>query len=305
MNTASAMKYNGNVKILPELITHLSTYWPKNRADDDFALVTERFQKAKKLEADGYFGPATQLALKEEINKPKPANYIIVDGIRHAVDFKVITWEQDSFWSAYNSGNFRWRTMEVNAFVLHWDVTPSAKSTHIALCRPNRDASVHFYGGEDGTIYQCLDAGFVRAWHAGSNGKINSRSIGIEINNPYYEKNNSKTNPRKMIKDKPVNKNVSANYLDFHEVQKKSVLALSEALVKVESISIPKQLPKNTNCKSHWLGDDKDPKGSILRGELSPEDIGTFAGVLGHLHFEEAKIDPGIALFEYFVSHGW
>ncbi len=188
MNLEKATAYNAKVQIMPELKEHLSLYWPSNKESSDFARIAARFQKAAGLSVDGCFGPNTQRRLVEENIKPRPENYIIVDGIRHAVDFKVVTYEQEPFWSAYPAKHFRWRDCDVDAFVLHWDVTLSSESTHKVLSKKDRTASVHFCGGEDGTIYQCFDAGFVRAWHAGSNGKINARSVGIEINNPWYVK---------------------------------------------------------------------------------------------------------------------
>ncbi len=82
-------------------------------------------------------------------------------------------------------------------------------------------------------------------------------------------------------------------------------MQLAEVLCAIPSLDIPRQLPKNDVAVSHWAGDDKDPKGSIVRGELSDEFIYAFKGVLGHFHVEEMKIDPGVNLFEYFITNGW
>lgn len=64
----------------------------------------------------------------------------------------------------------------VDQFVIHYDVTASARTTFKVL-HDDRNLSVHFLLDIDGAIYQTMDLK-ERAWHAT---KANSRSIGIEI----------------------------------------------------------------------------------------------------------------------------
>lgn len=279
--------------------------WPSDAGSSEFARITARFQRAKGLEVDGKLGPKTKAAYEENEALPRPTSYLIADGIRHPVAFPVVTWEQDAFWSAYPGGNFRWRKLEVEAFILHWDVTFNSRQTHKGLLKPERDASVQFFIDEDGTIIQCLDAGFVAAWHAGSAGDINARSCGVEINNRYYPADNGKqgTKIRPVIFDQPVNGNVRAEYMDFHPAQKSSALKLADALQII--FGFPREVPKEPKYSSSWAGDDKDPPGSVLRGMLDRESVYRFQGTGGHYHYAEGKIDPGVGLMKYFVEAGW
>lgn len=56
------------------------------------------------------------------------------------------------------------------------------------LCDPLAEVSAHYLIGTDGTAWQLVDEA-ARAWHAGAGawgnvGDVNSRSIGIELDNP-------------------------------------------------------------------------------------------------------------------------
>lgn len=71
--------------------------------------------------------------------------------------------------------------------VLHYTQMPSAASALKRLCLPEAEVSAHYLIGSDGTVWQMVDEG-LRAWHAGAGewrgrGDVNSRSIGIELDN--------------------------------------------------------------------------------------------------------------------------
>lgn len=295
---ASAQAFNRG-KVAPPL-------WPGDTSSADFARITARFQRAAGLVVDGKFGKNTKAAYEAGEAAPRPANYLIVDGVRREVSFPVITWEQDPFWSSYPGKNFRWRRSEnIEVYVLHWDVTFSSRQTHGGLLRPERDASVQFLIDEAGRVIQCLDAGFVCAWHAGSAGDVNDRSAGVEINNRVYKEDNGKggTKLRPIISDLPVNGNKTWPHLDFHEEQKASALQLGDALADI--CGFPRTLPRAPEYSSSWAGDDKDPVGSVLRGMLDQNSVYRFKGGAGHFHFSEGKIDCGMNLLEYFAKAGW
>lgn len=71
--------------------------------------------------------------------------------------------------------------------VLHYTQMPTAASALKRLCLPESEVSAHYLIGADGTVWQMVDEG-LRAWHAGAGewrgrGDVNSRSIGIELDN--------------------------------------------------------------------------------------------------------------------------
>ncbi|KPQ06595.1 MAG: N-acetylmuramoyl-L-alanine amidase [Rhodobacteraceae bacterium HLUCCA12] len=71
--------------------------------------------------------------------------------------------------------------------VLHYTQMSSAGAALARLCDPGAQVSAHYLIGADGTLWQMV-AQSQRAWHAGAGrwrglDDINSRSIGIEIDN--------------------------------------------------------------------------------------------------------------------------
>ncbi|WP_224814086.1 N-acetylmuramoyl-L-alanine amidase [Hasllibacter sp. MH4015] len=71
--------------------------------------------------------------------------------------------------------------------VLHYTAMADCAAAARALCDPAREVSAHYLIGRDGDVLE-LVAPQMRAWHAGKGqwrgrGDVNSRSIGIELDN--------------------------------------------------------------------------------------------------------------------------
>lgn len=71
--------------------------------------------------------------------------------------------------------------------VLHYTAMRSCDAAAERLCDPAFEVSSHYLIGADGTVIQLVDEA-LRAWHAGAGcwagaGDLNSRSIGIELDN--------------------------------------------------------------------------------------------------------------------------
>lgn len=71
--------------------------------------------------------------------------------------------------------------------VLHYTEMASASAALDRLCSPEAQVSAHYLIGRDGTLWQLVEDQH-RAWHAGEGqwrgrGDVNSRSIGIELDN--------------------------------------------------------------------------------------------------------------------------
>ncbi|MBV7410495.1 N-acetylmuramoyl-L-alanine amidase [Maritimibacter sp. DP1N21-5] len=74
-----------------------------------------------------------------------------------------------------------------NLIVLHFTAMASAQAALDRLCAPEHEVSSHYLVGRDGQVWQMVDED-MRAWHAGAGdwggtGDVNSRSIGIELDN--------------------------------------------------------------------------------------------------------------------------
>ncbi|MBL8908943.1 MAG: N-acetylmuramoyl-L-alanine amidase [Rhizobiales bacterium] len=102
--------------------------------------------------------------------------------------------------------------------LVHYTEMESAQAACDWLCDPASKVSCHYLVDEDGSIVQMVDEA-MRAWHAGASSwqgesDINSRSIGIEIQNP---------GPR-------------FGYRAFPDVQMRAVIALSKDIIARNSI---------------------------------------------------------------------
>lgn len=71
--------------------------------------------------------------------------------------------------------------------VIHYTEMGSAEAALARLSAPEAEVSAHYLIGRDGIVWQMVDEA-MRAWHAGAGewrgrGDVNSRSIGIELDN--------------------------------------------------------------------------------------------------------------------------
>jgi len=71
--------------------------------------------------------------------------------------------------------------------VLHYTAMTDADAALARLCDPAAEVSAHYLIGRDGQLFHLVDEA-ERAWHAGAGcwgdvGDVNSRSIGIELDN--------------------------------------------------------------------------------------------------------------------------
>jgi N-acetylmuramoyl-L-alanine amidase len=76
----------------------------------------------------------------------------------------------------------------VDMLILHYTDTASAEDALSILTDPAKEVSAHYLIDEDGTVYRLVGEE-ARAWHAGlsywrGDRDVNSRSIGIELQNP-------------------------------------------------------------------------------------------------------------------------
>jgi N-acetylmuramoyl-L-alanine amidase len=108
--------------------------------------------------------------------------------------------------------------------ILHYTGMHSAEKAIEWLARPESKVSCHYVIGRDGRITQMV-AENMRAWHAGvsrwdGETDLNSRSIGIEIDNPGHE----------------------LGYLDFAEPQMRAVERLAADIVRRQGIAADRVL---------------------------------------------------------------
>jgi N-acetylmuramoyl-L-alanine amidase len=79
----------------------------------------------------------------------------------------------------------------LDMLIIHYTGMESTEASLARLCDPAARVSAHYLIDEDGTLYRLVDEAS-RAWHAGASHwagatDINSRSLGIELQNPGHE----------------------------------------------------------------------------------------------------------------------
>lgn len=85
-----------------------------------------------------------------------------------------------------NHGDRRGQGVEL--VVIHYTAMSDCAGAKARLCDPEAEVSAHYLIGVDGTVHPLVPEDR-RAWHAGAGewqgrGDVNSRSIGIELDNP-------------------------------------------------------------------------------------------------------------------------
>ncbi len=197
----------------------------------------------------------------------------------------------------------------VDQFVIHYDAAGTSRACFRVL-HDVRGLSVHFMLDLDGTIYQTLDVK-ERAWHATV---ANDRAVGIEIANigayppgrpspldrwyarddrglrvaiPPEQGDGGLRTPgfvARPARPEPVEGVVQGQRLVMHDLtpeQYRSLIRLTAALHRA--------LPGIA------LDCPRDAAGAPRTDALSPDELATFRGVLGHFHVQANKIDPGPA----------
>ncbi len=128
-----------------------------------------------------------------------------------------------------------------------------------------RGLSVQFCIDVDGVIWQYADAS-ARAAHIGL---ANGWSVGVEICNPA----SSKALGREIYIEKVHGKSFKCSY--YHPGQVASIYALVSTLCR--AYGLPYEAPSSTTV-------------------LTPAELKTVRGVIGHFHVTRRKIDPGARL---------
>lgn len=198
----------------------------------------------------------------------------------------------------------------VDQFVIHYDVAGTSR-TCFRVLHDQRGLSVHFLLDIDGTIYQTLDVK-ERAWHASI---ANDRSVGIEIAHigayppgasspldawyvPMEDGRQRIVLPARLgdggvrtsgfvgVTARPgrIAGTVNDTALEMPDFTNEQYRALAHLTAALNAA-----LPRLTLDAPR--GDD----GRVLARTLTPEELASHSGLLGHFHVTTNKIDPGPA----------
>jgi N-acetyl-anhydromuramyl-L-alanine amidase AmpD len=170
----------------------------------------------------------------------------------------------------------------ISQLILHFDGCVNSRSCFKSMHnrpRPSGNGcglSAHFMIDADGTIYQTLDL-VERAFHAE---EANSDSIGVEIcNRGRVDRSEWPKLPAdyrtRVTRQVTINGEQHEAY-EFRPEQYESIIALTRTLLRL----FPKIKPVVPERDGHTIMD------------TLPDPL-AFAGILGHLHIERKKWDPG------------
>jgi len=249
---------------------------------------------------------------------------IVVCGQLFRTGTPVVLWTDEGGYNAYAGERPRFAAREgsegadwtleslrnkVDQFVIHYDAAGTSENC-FRILHERRGLSVHFLLDIDGTIYQTLDLK-ERAWHAT---KANDRSIGIEIANiGAYPVKEAGTLDRwyapqefrrqitlpvawgdggvrtpdfigRPARAQRIVGQVQGQWLEMYDLtneQYEALIRLTAALCTVfPEIACDYPRAPDGSVATHVLGDDA---------------FDAYKGVLGHLHVQENKVDPGPA----------
>jgi len=266
------------------------SWFGEKHFDDKLVRAIKKWQKQRRLSADGMCGPSTFRRLwterQSDIDDHKPdsphySNYIVYNG-----EFFPIEWDRFVLWSEKGgmeskpghyydySGRAK---RKIRYFVNHWDVCLNAQSCQRVLDR--RGISVHFLIDNDGTIYQTMDIQH-GAWHAGS-ARANRASVGVEISNAYYPKYQNwyvknGFGERPIIDDAWVHGNKLEPFTGFYPQQIEAAKALWKAIHTATGIPYETPLSQFGKTSTRYVQDVP---------------YGSFSGFVSHYHVSKKKID--------------
>jgi len=115
-------------------------------------------------------------------------------------------------------------------------------------------------------------------------GIVNTRSLGIEVCSPGYSTGKAWAleRSRGVVRREYVDtiRGQRVRLLDYTDAQQVATLALVTSWCELHGI--PKRVPTERD-------------GSLVRRQLSAEELASFRGVIGHYHCHDTKHDPGTA----------
>ena len=163
----------------------------------------------------------------------------------------------------------------VDQLVLHYDAAGSSRRCLEIL--KERGLSVHFLVDVDGTIYQALDLRD-QAWHATI---ANARSIGVEIANLGAYPPGSPEIAKAGAKLRGEAQGRELEQPAFTRAQYESLAKLAAALCAIFP-RIELDAPRGAD-------------GRVRTSVIAEEEWSSYRGILGHLHVQANKSDPGPA----------
>lgn len=181
----------------------------------------------------------------------------------------------------------------VTQIVLHADVSPDARATHRDLAAKKKHGT-HFVIDWDGTIYQFTDVLAASNHHSGKGGRaLNNQSVGVDLNNLLVNRNNP-SRKKEAAREKALNtsRGITRPVAEARIQGGRPQRAAGYTDAQYRSLGfllrgLRRHLPK---IAAAIPADGDKPLWSVMEGGCA-----AFPGVVGHLHCDVMRWDPGPA----------
>jgi len=185
----------------------------------------------------------------------------------------------------------RRRVHEIDFLVLHWTGGEGDAFRIFDTLQHGRDVQLgaEWMIDQDGTIFECCDPLAVDTFDAG---RWNPRSVGVEVTNYGYRRDQAAIPARGRIRRRYVTRwnGQRRTYASFLADQTSAIVALCDAVCG--GLGLPRRIPREAD-------------GSFAARTLNPGELATFHGVLGHCHLTAKKSDPGTEIFDVLDAAGY
>ncbi len=221
---------------------------------------------------------------------PKPTD-IYVRGQRVDIGLRVMTFDETGFEFV---GRPRTHTRAILCHMTGAENPPAAVYNNMsrhAVYGKRQPLSVHFVVDQKGVIYQMADAEMRGAHAIGKGGErsANGWSIGIEFIGRGADWKKVPARGFHRPRATEVLHGVETTYEELFPAQIHAGVRLCEALCRL--YNLPLRVPE-------------DAHGGVFLRELGDDAYDTFRGVLGHLHVEPGKVDPGAGILRAVQARG-
>lgn len=212
-------------------------------------------------------------------------------GRRVDVGFRVFTYAEHG-WEFV--GRPRTHTRAVICHITGSENPPAALYEHMSqhsAFGKRMPLSVHFAVDQGGAIYQLADTEMRGAHAVGKGGErsANGWSIGIEFIGRGADFRKVPARGFHRPRATELLHGVATTYEELFPAQIQAGVVLCEALCQL--YNLPLRVPE-------------DAKGGVFLKELGDDAYDTFTGVLGHLHVESNKVDPGAGILRAVQARG-
>lgn len=214
-------------------------------------------------------------------------HHLVIGKTEWPIKASVVQWA-DSGLEVHPGKSARRRGSLIDKFVIHWTGGENDVLTLFKVLA-KRELSVEFAIDVEGVIWQFCDPTLVDTFDAGI---VNRTSAGCEIVNHGFTAPGRPAPRSGAARDTYSRKfrGSQRTFARFYPAQINAAVALADVLSGV--LPIPRRIPREVD-------------GSIMARTMTPRELDSWSGHMGHFHISDRKCDPGLDLLEALGASGY